>query len=307
MISNAGKKVERRERRKIPDGIFITDGATGSELDRRGVDVNLPLWCANANLVAPEEVKDVHREYFLNGAKAVTANTFRTNERTLAVTGLGHLAKSLTKTAVEAATAARDEIDPEGLVLGSVGPVAPCYRAELCPDDATLRKEHRMHMTNLLDAGVDFIWIETLNSAREGLIAAEIAQELAPGHWGISFSLPTETIGIIRCGTPLADIVGKLKKAVFIGINCMDGRTITEQVKHLKTIVPKNVRIAAYGNIGFWVPPKEYIAGVKQKNSWENDTIYVKCVKEWIDAGASIVGGCCGTTPELIRMILPII
>jgi len=80
----------------------------------------------------------------------------------------------------------------------------------------------------LLDAGVDFLLIETQCSAREVVAAAEVAQELAPGRWGVAFSLPTDTIGILRCGTPIVDIVHKLDSAAFIGINCMDGKTMTE-------------------------------------------------------------------------------
>lgn len=69
------------------------DGATGSELDRKGVDCSRPLWSCNANLKAPDVLKQVHREYLLNGAKAITTNTFRTHEHTLKKAGLGHLAK----------------------------------------------------------------------------------------------------------------------------------------------------------------------------------------------------------------------
>ena len=87
----------------------------------------------------------------------------------------------------------------------------------------------------------------------------------------------------------------------------MDGRAVLPQVKHLKSIAPKGVRIAAYGNIGSWLPMKEYRAGVKKNNDVEKDAIYVKCVKEWIKAGASIVGGCCGTTPDTIRMLFGVI
>ena len=87
----------------------------------------------------------------------------------------------------------------------------------------------------------------------------------------------------------------------------MDGRTILAQVKHLKSLVAEDMRIAAYGNIGYWVPPKEYKSGVKKNNDVEQDVIYVKCVKEWIDAGATIVGGCCGTTPDTIRMLNSVI
>ena len=291
----------------MPEGTVVIDGATGSELDRRGVDCDLPLWSANANLVAPEVLKEVHKHYLMNGAKAITTNTFRTNEWTTAKAGLGHLAKELTQKAVQMAVEARNEVNPDALVFGSVAPVEACYQPKLSPSVATCKKEHRKIMTHLLDAGVDYLLIETQCAAHEIVAAAEVANELAPGHWGVSFSLPTETVGILRCGTPLVDIIDKLKDAAFIGINCMDGKTMAVQVKHLRSIVPEEIRIAAYGNVGYWVPPKEYKAGVKQNNSIEHDAIYAKCVKEWLDAGASIVGGCCGTTPDTIRMLHAVI
>ena len=164
-------------------------------------------------------------------------------------------------------------------------------------------KEHTQNMNYLLEAGVDFILIETMGSGKEAIAAAQVANELAPGHWGISFSVSSDTVGILRCGTPMSDIIDNFKAAAFIGINCMDGMTLTPQVKHLKSIVDEKMKIAAYGNIGFWVPPKEYKCGVKKDNGVEQDVLYVKCVKEWLEAGATIVGGCCGTTPETIRMI----
>ena len=208
-------------------------------MDRRGVDCNLPLWSANANLTAPEVLKDVHKHYLMNGAQAITTNTFRTHERSLKKVGLAHLAKPLTKKAVEMAVQARDEVNPDALVLGCIAPLECCYNAKLAPDYATCKKEHKQIMKNLLDAGVDFLLTETCCSAHETLAAAEAANELAPGHWGVSFSLPVDTIGILRCGTPIANIVDKLRDAAFIGINCMDGKTVAAQVKHLRSVVPK--------------------------------------------------------------------
>ena len=93
-----------------------------------------------------------------------------------------------------------------------------------------------------------------------------------------------------------ADIIDKLKRAAFIGINCMDGKEVAVQIKHLVDISPKGMRIAAYGNIGHWVPPVDYRAGIKKKNDVELDAIYSCLVKEWLEAGATIIGGCWGCT-----------
>ena len=161
--------------RTMPEGNFVVDGATGSELDRRGVDCSLPLWSANANLIAPEVLKDVHKHYLLNGAKAITTNTFRTHETTLKKVGLGHLAKELTTKAVEMAVQARDEVNPDALVLGCVAPLENCYRADLVPDTDVCKREHRKMMTNLMDAGCDFLLIETASNGKEAIACAEVA------------------------------------------------------------------------------------------------------------------------------------
>ena len=166
---------DEKVKRELPEGTFVIDGATGSELDRRGVDCNIPLWSANANLVAPEVLKDVHKHYLLNGAKAITTNTFRTNEHTLKKADLGHLAKSLTQKAVEMAVQARDEVNPDALVLGCVAPVEACYQPKLSPNVATCKREHKKIMKHLLDAGVDFLLIETQCAAHEAVAAAEVA------------------------------------------------------------------------------------------------------------------------------------
>ena len=119
----------------------------------------------------------------------------------------------------------------------------------------------------MVDEGVDFLIVETQGTAVSSLAGAEVAEELMPGRWGISFSLPVETIGILRCGTAIKDLMSKLTKAAFIGINCMDGKVIAEQIRHLKEIAPEGMRISAYGNIGYWLPPVDYKVGIKEDNS----------------------------------------
>ena len=154
-----------------------------------------------------------------------------------------------------------------------------------------------------MDEGCDYILIETMNNARESVAAAEVAQKVAPGRWGICFSLPSETVGIQRCGTPIADIIDKLKDAAFIGVNCVDAKEMEKQVKHLKKIVPEDMKIMAYGNVGFWAPMKDYKAGIKQANTKDNNEIYADCVVDWVKAGATIVGGCCGVSPASLALM----
>ena len=74
---------------------ILLDGATGTELNRRGVSTDLPLWSAAALLDAPAALRQVHRDYLLAGAEIVTANTFRTHRRSLARGGYGDSAAEL--------------------------------------------------------------------------------------------------------------------------------------------------------------------------------------------------------------------
>src|SRR5574342_1176370 len=82
---------------------LLLDGATGTELNRRGVNTDLPLWSARALLEAPDVLGQIHLDYVRAGAELITANTFRTHRRSLARAGLGDEAERLTRLAVSLA------------------------------------------------------------------------------------------------------------------------------------------------------------------------------------------------------------
>ena len=282
-----------------PDVIFLLDGATGTELDRRGVDTSLPLWSARAITDAPGVLKDIHAAYLKAGADALLSNTFRTHERSLAKAGIGEQAQALTQEAVSIACAARDEVNPNALIYGSVAPLEDCYRPDLAPDARECRAEHGQIIRHLIDAGVDLVLIETMCSAREALAAAEAAEELSQGKWAISFCLASDgEPGVLLDGTPLEELLPQLTGAEFVGVNCVAAPVLAGQVKHLRSVLPPEMAIAAYGNVGH----------VDHERGWVNtDAIdperYALLALDWIKAGARIIGGCCGTTPATIQSI----
>ena len=146
---------------------LLLDGATGTELDRRGVAIDLPLWSALALIEAPDEVRAVHAAYLEAGADALTTATFRTQRRTLERGGRSGDDATLTRLAVDLARDAAAGAGRPVLVLGSDAPLEDCYRPALAPDAGVCRREHAEHQTHLLDAGVDALLIETMGSARE--------------------------------------------------------------------------------------------------------------------------------------------
>ncbi len=279
--------------------IVLLDGATGTELDRRGVDISLPLWSARAIVGAPQVLQDVHSEYLAAGATGITANTFRTHRRSLAKAGLGDQAADLTRQAVEIAKRARDEHNPDALVLGSIAPLEDCYRPDLSPDESVCRREHAEMIEHLLDAGVDLLLIETINNVAEARAVITEAQHHAPGKWIASFCLRNEgEPGILLSGESLSQLSDELSEAYSVGVNCTAAHVTASHVVALRELLPEKMRIAAYANIGY---PDE-------SGNWiRTDAIephrYAQYAMRWIDAGATIVGGCCGTTPQTISAI----
>ncbi|MHC4101444.1 MAG: homocysteine S-methyltransferase family protein [Planctomycetota bacterium] len=279
--------------------ILLLDGATGTELDRRGVDIGLPLWSARALLEAPEVLSEIHRDYLEAGAGAITTNTFRTHRRSLAKAGLGDRAAELTGLAVTIARRARDEFRPDALVLGSVAPLEDCYRPDLAPDDAACRTEHAEMIEHLVEAGADLILIETMNNLAEATAAADVAHRLAPGKWMISMcTRPQDPPGTLLSGEPTTPLLERLHDARAIGVNCVAAPHVEVQVRFLREALPDDARIMAYANVGH----------ADEAGNWViTDAVdpeaYSAYARRWLEAGATIVGGCCGTTPGTIRAI----
>ena len=279
--------------------ICLLDGATGTELGRRGADISLPLWSARAIMERPDVVAQVHRDYLEAGADAITTNTFRTHRRSLAKAGLGASAVELTRRAVEIAQQARDQVNPKALVLGSVAPLEDCYKPELSPDAGTCAQEHGEMIATLLDAGVDLLLIETMNCLRESAAAAKEAQKKLPGGWMISFCTKSDgPPAMLLSGEPLTDLLPALHSAASIGVNCVAAPATEAQVKLLRLLVPHEIRISAYANVSKAGPDGQWI-----KTDAADPEIYAEYAARWVAAGASIIGGCCGTRPEMIAAI----
>lgn len=281
---------------KISEIQFI-DGATGSELERRGVDLSLPLWSTRALIDAPEILAEVHRDYLTAGSQAITAATFRTHRRTLEKVGMGGCTEELTRLALQIARDARDEVCPDALVLGSVAPLEDCYRPDLVPDTDICRREHAELIENLMNAGADLILIETMNHLGEARAAMQAAQQIAPGRWLISFCLVEDHPGVLLSGESLTSLEEPLSEASAVGVNCVAAGAMQGQVRWLRDLLP-STPLLAYGNIGH---------ADSQGNWLSTDAVcpgdYLTHARCWVEAGANIIGGCCGTTPDHIRLL----
>jgi S-methylmethionine-dependent homocysteine/selenocysteine methylase len=279
---------ELRERLRQSRPLLL-DAAMGTELERRGAAGALPLWSAAALLDAPRTVFDIHAADAAAGADILTANTFRTHGRTLAKAGLGDQAELLTWRAVSLAREAADVPPAPPFVVGSLSPLEDCYRPDLVPDDASLEREHSLQAAALLAAGVDGILLETHNTVRELASAARAAR--GTGLPWIA-SVVTDGAGRLLSGEPIEAAVAAVTplQPEVLTINCVPARLIEGDLAVLRRAA-SSFPVGAYGNTG------QPLTGGGSGERLEPDD-YARVAACWIDMGARIVGGCCGTGPE---------
>jgi S-methylmethionine-dependent homocysteine/selenocysteine methylase len=268
---------------------ILLDGPVGTELTRRGVDTPLPLWTAAAIEDAPDVLASIHRDYAAAGARVHTANTFRTGPYTFRHDRDPDRWRRLTDRAVAIARSAVDD-----RVAGSMAPLEDCYRPDLSPEPDLAREAHERMARGLLEAGVDLLLCETFPHPEEALIAVEAALGTSLPVW---LSL---TVG------PTGDLIDDemveetLRRAVELGVeavlvNCARPQRIAELLPRLAGL---GVPFGAYGNVG---EPDDRIGWRSDGSSAPEP--YADEVVRWIAAGATLVGGCCGTTPAHIAAL----
>lgn len=280
-------------KRCLRSGPLVLDGAMGTELERRGVPCALPLWSAQALRAAPVVVSGIHHEYVGAGANILVANTFRTNPRTLRRTDLYAVGREMNSTAVQLAriAACRDEV----IVAASVAPVEDCYSPKLVPEPDELRQEHAQMMDWLRDAEPDMVWIETMGTRREAVAAAAAARDA-----GFPFvvSLVLRERGSLLGGDDLAETAAELEPLdpLAIGLNCIPPRGMTALLPRLRACTARP--LIAYAHLGNRRP----ICGWSYAQD-ASPQEYADYARQWLDQGATIIGGCCGTTPAHIRAV----
>src|SRR5258706_4811182 len=275
---------------------LILEGATGTELNRLGVDTGLPLWSANALLNEKDSdiLKQIHVDYLSAGADIITTNTFRTHRRALIPSGNADRALELTRRAVDIArdAIASVESDSPRFIAGSISTLEDCYRPDLVPSDNELRAEHSERIHHLLECNVDLILIETINTIREAVIIAKLAT-ITGTPVVVSFVCNRE--GKLLSGESVTDAASKILPfgVSAIGVNCGPTPNLAKPLIELQNICGKDFPLIAYGNIGYADDEVGWI-----NTDSEDPKSYCTHAVHW---PVKIVGGCCGTRPAHIR------
>src|SRR3990170_4400338 len=302
----AGRTPARRpkRRRPLPDNpliarlldpmqVIVCDGAMGTMLYNKGVFINQ---CYDElNLRAPDLIRDVHEQYRKAGAELLETNTFGANRIKLSQYGLEAQVKAIN---VAAARLARETAEDDLLVAGAVGPLGvrlePLGPTSL--DEA--RSVFREQLEALREGGADVFILETFADLHEIEQAIHAAREVDPNIPIIA----QMTIGS-DCHTPYGVTPDDLARSLdafgadIIGLNCSVGpQIILDAIEKMAPVTRR--KLSAQPNAGM---PRDVSGRSMYMASAEYMATYAHHL---VQAGAKVVGGCCGTTPEHIAAMV---
>lgn len=277
------------------DNIVILDGAMGTELRARGVrvpDYKSSIWSALALIEAPDEVRRLHGDYIAAGADVITVNNYSLTRKLLAREGLAERLSELTETACSLAGEARDAAKRPAKIAGSLPPLDTTYRADLVgsfDDNLAAYRE----IADLLAPHVDMFICETMTTAEEARAAAKAAAETGKMVW-VSWTLDPQGAKL-RGGEEIPDAfaaLASLPVEAFL-FNCCSTGAVTAAMPAFAAASDRPV--GAYGNPVRDEPPGGEPARGPTRLLSPDD--YALVAAEWVKQGASIVGGCCDTSP----------
>src|SRR5271165_6357683 len=280
-------------RRKLESGLVVADGAMGTMLYGKGIFINRCF--DELNLTSPQMIKEVHQEYVKAGAEIIETNTFGGNRLRLTAFGLGEKLKAINEAGVRLA---REAAGDKAFVAGAIGPLGAQIEPLGAISFAEARDIFKEQAEVLVAAGVDLLVLETfyeLDELREAIFAA---REAAGAGMVIIAEVAVDDDGNLRDGTSTQTFTSRLNEwpADVIGVNCSAGpKTVLETIEKMVPYTSKP--LSAMPNAG--LP-----AMVEGRNIYLCSPEYMaQYARRFIMAGARVIGGCCGTTPEHIKLI----
>ena len=281
--------------------LIILDGATGTELQLRGVPMDHFAWSAAALDTHPETVREVHEDYLRAGADVLITNTYATARHVLEPAGLGERVSAMNRRAVALAREACENA-AAGRPVAVAGSISS-FRTRDTPADE-LEGSFREQAELLAGAGVDLIALEMMGGVEQAAPAIRAAVATGLPIW-IGFSCRVGDDGGVRFfdGAPF---VSGLTEELAMLADLPSGHvavtvmhTLTEDTAPALEIVRRHWSgvLGAYAHAGRWADPE-----------WEFEHLvspedYLSAARQWVAIGARLIGGCCAIGPEHIRLL----
>ena len=304
--------VDELQARLDSDPVLILDGAVGTELEKMGVPVGGPAWCAAALASHPDTVRRLHEDYINAGADIITANSYASSPHNLEASGLGDRADELNALSIQLVKEAIESCEADRPIwvagaLSSFGIYAFSRRDRPLLPFPVIEESYRRQAHTLTDAGADFLLLEMIREPVHGGSLLRAALETGLPVWvGLSCALNSEgdlrMLSEIEATAPSdLDFLETLEKVTAIG-----GSLLAVMHSEVHCISPGlkaarskwNGPLAAYANSGIFFAVAE-----RNYDAVTSPDTYLQHVREWIDLGARVVGGCCGIGREHIRLI----
>ena len=293
MVEEPGGRARHPFLRRLDEGILLADGAMGTFLYDKGIPFDRSFDALN--LTDPALIQSVHREYIRAGAEVIETNTFGANRFRLSAHGVTDPPRQVNRAGAQIARNAREELGESVFVAGAMGPLGK----PVAPLGTIAREEalaaFREQAEGLVEGGVDLLVIETQTDLNEALLAVDAVRSVTADLPLVVEMTYTEDHRTLH-GTYPEDVVRALAtKAVdVIGANCSVGPSelleIVERYRR-KTERP----IAVMPNAGM---PRLVNGRFHYLSSPE---YFADFAARFADAGARLIGGCCGTTPTHVR------
>jgi 5-methyltetrahydrofolate--homocysteine methyltransferase len=272
---------------------LVADGATGTNLQARGLPRGMTgeMWVKNQ----PDQIIKLHQDFIEAGAQIILTSTFNASPLRLEETELAGLTMEINHRAV---SLARQAVDGKAvLVGGSMGPTGKLLKPYGPLSEQEAIDSFAEQARALDQAGVDLIAVETQFDISEATMAVIGIRSVTNKPLVVTFSFDRGTRSMMGASpSQVADELGKMDVNV-LGINC--GRSLSDNLTALK-------ELRSNTQLPIWFKPNAGLPQIdSQGNTYYNVTPQEMSnrVPEWLSAGAQIIGGCCGTTPDHLRAI----
>jgi S-methylmethionine-dependent homocysteine/selenocysteine methylase len=281
-------------------GIILTDGGMGQELLRRSQTPPTPLWSGRVLIDEPGLVRDLHVEFIRAGTRVITINSYAATPERLEREGVGELFEPLQKRALDLAHEAREIAGEDGvLITGCLPPLFGSYHPSLTITFEEALAIYRRVVAEQADR-VDLMLCETMASAEEARAAATAAAESGRPVW-VSWTLADAGPPRLRSGETLATAAGALAGIPLAArlVNCSQPEAITAALPEL---VALGGTVGAYANAFTAIDRLKHGGSVDVLDARDDlgPATYADFAMGWVEAGATIVGGCCEVGPEHI-------
>lgn len=304
------------DQNNLSPSMLVLDGGMGRELERMGAPFRQPEWSALALYESPESVAHAHRNFIQAGAQIITANNYAVVPFHL---GEERFRQDGARLAQLAATIARKEADSaphQVKVAGSLPPAMGSYRPDLFDEEAS-RAIHHV----LVDAMAPYvdIWLaETTSSLAEAREVTELLRTSKIPVW-LSFTLedvsvsqqtlPVHPLPVLRSGESLEDAIRLADEAGVerLLFNCSQPEVISRALVFANDFIEEHgiaLALGAYANA--FVDEHNEEGANEEVTALRKDLVpdrYASLAEEWIESGATAIGGCCGIGPEYIERI----